>query len=282
MEISKSLITYRKYNYKGEQIDVPILLIKKGTLLFRYVYDIPEDNKSIEAMLKGSFLGIKTDEDKFCLPCHYNVFFYPYPYIMDTNKYLSKFKIKESQMVLFETTKDINVALLLSPSELTRIGKDEENEILTTCNQYNYCGNLKGIYYDACFKEEFLNQNMDILGYYGISENDSRRFMNQYKKPFFKPFSKFIHFYKDSKTKGVPELVLYPRNIREKESIELEIKEDVIYDYITENQDLYNYKMVESFEHKPYNKNDMLFKYLNNEFKKEYKFNKLSGFYERI
>jgi hypothetical protein len=278
MEINEKYITYREY----KDVKVPILKIKKGTLLFRYVYDIPQDKKTIKSMLEGSFLGIKIDKESFCLPNQYNVFFYPYPYIMDTNKYLSIFKPKESHMVLFETTKDLNVALFLLPSEMNRIGKNEENEILITCDNYSYCNGLKGFYFDACFRDDFLKNNMDIMGYYGISENDSKRFMTQYKKSFFTPFRKFIHLHKDTKTIGVPELVLYPRTIREIDSINTEIKEDSIYEYILENQNIFNYKTVDEFKHKPFDKNDKLFYYLNRDFKKNYKFNKLNGFYEKI
>jgi hypothetical protein len=281
MEIDESLITYRSFNFKNEVIKIPILKIKKGTLLFRFIYDIPKDNKKMEDMLSGSFLGINVSENSFCLPNQYNVFFYPYPYIMDTNKYLFKYKPDDSQMVLFETTTDINVALLLSPSPFRRVGKGEENEILTTCDKYTYCDGLSGFYYDACFKKEFMEQNMDIMGYYGISENDSKRFINQYKKQEFKPFRKFIHLYTDSETQGVPELVLYPRRIRKDESINLKIEPEKIYDFISENKNLYNYKIVNIMKHKIYGKNDELSRFLNTEFKTDYKFNYLSSFYER-
>jgi hypothetical protein len=284
MEIDESLLEYRNYKFNGKNVEIPILTIKKGTLLFRYVYDIPKDNKFIKDMSEGSFIGIRKSRnvDSFCLPFTYNVFFYPYPYIMDTNKYLFYNKVNRAEMVLFETTKDLKVVLLLTPSKLRRISKEEENEILITCDNYEYCENLKGFYYDACFRKDFLEKNKDIMGYYGISEGDSKRFLKSYKTPKYKPFKKFVHFYKNDKNVGIPELVLYPRNERIFEDINIEIKKGKVYEYIKENEDLFNYKMIDTLKHFPYGKNDELSRFLNKDFVQKYFFNKLSGLYERF
>ena len=278
MEIDKSLITYRKY----DNINVPILKINKGTLLFRLVSDNPTDNTTIEEMMKSSFIGIKNSEDTRCLDVNHNVFFYPYPYIMDTNPFLKN--STNNNMVFFETTCDINVALLLHPSKFYRINKNEENEFLTTCDRYELCGKIPGKYYDPCFKFEFLKQNPDIMGIYGISIKDSNRFMKMFNKPIFKPFRKFIKFHKDIRTKGVPELILYPMKNRSVETIfkipDSKIDNDeYLYDYIKENENMFNYKLVNVFAHKPL-KIDELYKYMNEQ--KDYKISNKSGFYEKI
>lgn len=274
MQIDNSLIEY--VEFQGAK--VPIMIIKKGTLLFRYVYDNPSDKVTISKMAPGSFLGIQNenDENEYCLPDNYNVFFYPYPYVMDTNKYL---KPTASKMMLFETTVDIKVALFLKPSLYTRNLTGEENEISMSCDNFNFCYGLKGRKHDPCLKKEFLQQHPDVMGIYGISFNDNKRFIQQFNSPKFKPFKKFIHMYKDKKTVGVPELMLYPLIKREGEII-TKVEGDV-YDFIKECKSAFNYEAVNVFNHKPLNKNDELFVYMN-QINKQYKFNKNSSFYETI
>lgn len=273
MQIDKSLISYR--NFEGYEI--PILHLKKGTLLFRLVHTNPIDNTNITDMMDSTFLGIKETKTDFCLSSSYNVFFYPYPYIFDTNKYL---KPTESKMVLFETTKELNIALLLKPSKYTRISKNEKNDFMITCDNFVFCDNKKGRYNDPCFTEEFMKQNPDVVGMYGIQQNDSRRFMSQFNSNKFKPFKKFIHLHQDDKSVGVPEMILYPLISREMKDINTKVDRDV-YDIIKENENKFNYKIVNIFDHKPYEV-DELYKYMKTDIRKEYQFNKLSGFYERI
>jgi hypothetical protein len=271
MQIDDSLIDYITYNDK----QIPILNIKKGTLLFRYVYDNPGDNVTINKMAPGSFLGIQNekDENEYCLPSNYNVFFYPYPYVMDTNKYL---KPTASKMMLFETTTDIKVALFLKPSLYTRNMTGEENEISVSCDNFNFCYGLKGRSHDPCFKEEFMKQHPEIMGIYGISFNDNKRFLQQFNKPIFKPFRKFIHMYEDNKTIGVPELMLYPLR-RRGDEIVTKVEGDV-YDFIKKHEKSFNYEAVNVFNHKPLKMYDELFVFMNN-INKKYRFDKASSFF---
>jgi len=278
-------IEYRNYvNNEDELYKVPILNIPKGVLMFRYVYDIPEDNKNIVDMTISSFLGInksKKDIEKksLCLPKHYNVFFYPCPYVMDTNKYIQKYPPKDSNMVIFETTKDVKVVLLTSPSKFYRIDKGEENPLSINCDKYTYCDNIKGFEYDPCFRENFLKQHPDVMGMYGLSKNDAKRFMKKYEKPFYSKFRKYIKIQKDIRgVSGVPELILYPLSYRY-ENVDFDFeKESDIYDFIQKNQDNFNYKAIDTFKHKPYQSYDELSNFMKN-INKEYKFDKTWGFY---
>jgi hypothetical protein len=294
MDIRKDYIEYRSFN----GVNVPIMTIPKGSLLFRLVYNSEQEKTKIDKMMKESFLGltmskpirnfneeVEFDEDEFsfseaeeefCLHNNHNVFFYPYPYVMDTNWYIRN--TTESKMVLFETTKDIKVALFLSPSGMTRINKGMESVIATTCDNFSFCDDKKGRDYDPCFKYEFMEKFPDVVGMYSIQQRDSKRFLDVYKTANkFKPFKKFIHFYKDSKTIGIPELILYPLQERSLESLYNKINLDA-YEYITGNENDYNYKVVEVFDHEIYEK-DKLFTYMSKQ--KDYIFNQGTGFYER-
>ena len=83
---------------KFKEIDIPIMVIPKGTILFRSVKEGIDD-----------FCGIPNDEpNEYCMNKNYNVFFYPYPaYRKD------KFKI-------FVVEKTLKIVNLIYPSYLSR------------------------------------------------------------------------------------------------------------------------------------------------------------------
>ena len=82
---------------KFKEIDIPIMVIPRGTLLFRSVREGIDD-----------FCGISNHKNEYCMNKNYNVFFYPYPAYRE-----DKFKI----FVVEETLKIVN---LIYPSYLSR------------------------------------------------------------------------------------------------------------------------------------------------------------------
>lgn len=276
MEIDLKLIEYRIFN--GQKI--PILDIKKGSLLFRLIYDYPRTNVKILDSATETFLGRKQVDGSFCLDRHHNVFFYTCPYVMDTNFYLQKDKIKKGEMLVCETTQNLKVALFLSPSNLVRINKGNKSDLAITCNNYLKCDKSPGISSDPCFRDEFMINNPDIVGMYVLQKDDIRRYKNISKKSFFSPFNKFVKSYRDaSGLIGPAEIILYPQRMRKMENIYTYIPEKInIYDYIKESESLYNYKIVQIFEHNFFRK-DALYNFMN---KILYTFNKSTGFYENV
>jgi len=268
MEIDQSLITYRTF----KNVEVPIMKIKKGSLFFRLIYDTPSKNIYHNISAIETFLGRKVNDTTFCLTPNHNVFFYTFPYVMDTNYYLFMDNVRKGKMMVCKATKDLNVALFLSPSNFERVNKKQSNEFVITCD------NFEGHASDPCFREEFMVNNTDVVGMYTLQRSDVRNFKNIAKKSFFKPFEKFIYYYRDVQyTIGPPELILYPLQRRSMNTICTELSMDVdIYDYIRKNQEMYNYEVIEVFDHKFFQK-DKLYSFMNQNFNK---FNFRSGFYE--
>ena len=54
MDISKDYIEYRSFN----GVNVPIMTIPKGSLLFRLVYNSEQEKTKIDKMMKETFLGL--------------------------------------------------------------------------------------------------------------------------------------------------------------------------------------------------------------------------------
>ena len=107
-----------------EGVDIPIFTIPKGTVLFHY----QNENVSVA----GNFFGEEIKESTYCLSPNRNTFFYPYPYIMDTNKYIWKDTVNEkdsnyTSMLICTTTTDVKVVLMLRPSPLVRDSKKVPN-----------------------------------------------------------------------------------------------------------------------------------------------------------
>ncbi len=175
---------------KFKEIDIPIIVIPRGTLLFRSVQEGIDD-----------FCGIRNGY-KYCMNKNYNVFFYPYPaYRRD------KFKI----FVVEETLKIVN---LIYPSYLSReVRLKKKYDFIQSCDEVerDFCGGNNGYRYDPCFSEEFLKENPDIAGMIGLAVGDLEEQKNQYTD-----LNKYSIFHRDVRGKmGVPELILYPKQTRQ-------------------------------------------------------------------
>ncbi len=242
------LLELRKY--KDEEI--PLLTIKKGTVLFRTVLE--------EKVLISDYLGLKTSEEDstYCLPSNYNVFFFTCPYVFDINKFHRKeAEDKNPIIALYVILEDLKVALMVKPSKLIRASEDNDNPISTSCENFTFCKNIKGRYYDPCFFEEFIKENPDVVGSYSIQHSDTYPFIKQLKTKVYNPFRKFISLVKDEKYYGAPELILYPKKIRSLENINTNLEKIDLQSFISEGQ--FNYYPIATYYHKPMDSSDELY-----------------------
>lgn len=205
--------------------EVPIIIVPKGTLLFRAT-------EHTEADYVGRDLG-----GRMCIPPNYNVFFYYSPYIIDSVSWYDRIMNIE---VCVATT-DIKIVSLISPSKYTRTSRyDAKNPFLVPCDSDKLkkaC--FKSRQADPCFRNEFLEEFPDIVGYTSIAKADADKLMASVKRGKLKKYAKYIPLAKDDRgIEGAPEVVLYPLVKRNPESIYIDHPES----FKGNNQ--YNYEFV--------------------------------------
>lgn len=187
---------YELREYNGYYI--PIMIIPKGTVLFRSTYFDEND-----------FCGVKSSEDEldgetYCLYKNMKVFFYPYPAY-----YEEEFKI----FVVERTLKIVN---LIYPSYLNYRDINRYNDkhhFMQTSNivEPNFCSEYEGHKYDISFLTDFLRVNGDIAGYIGLVPMDIKSdHIDKYED-----LNNYSLFHQDvAGNKGIPEIVLYPKQER--------------------------------------------------------------------
>jgi hypothetical protein len=278
-----NLIEIRKF--KDE--DIPILTIPKGTVLFRYIYD-KEFNFEDYA---GKYIK---ESDSYCLGKNHNVWFFPYPYVIDANQYVKD--LKNKRMVVYVITDDTKVALLIKPSEYIREDKGDPNNIfIHSCDKDLNCDNSSGYKSDPCFNEDFMKENLDVVGTMSLAKSDMILFKKKISTYIYKDFRKFITlFYDKRKFSGVPEFSIYPRKKRSLETIKTKLSnKENGFDWIVKRIEDFNYFPLFIFEHKEFEKDDLyaflekVFTpegYTETESKKNYKFtiDKRTYFYQLV
>lgn len=240
------LISKRKF--KDEEID--IVMIPKGTVLFRLIYD-REDYFS-------DFGGVHLPEkDSYCLNKEYNVFFFPHPYAIDFNPYVKKDKVINRNTVVYVTTTDMNIALYIKPSTRIRNDKDRPTDpILQPCNKVQFCGDKVGKFYDPCFKDEFIEENPDIVGSLTISFLDMVTLKKNFWNDEVKDFRKFMTFFQEATGPvGVPDLALYPRRKRSLKEIITKRPENG-FKWIQEHIEEFNFFPLFIFPHLGFEKDE--------------------------
>ena len=230
--IKDGVYELRKY----KDVYVPIMIIPRGTLLFRTRgggrHALPQD-----------FCGINDayyhNNDKYCLNKNFNVFFYPYPAYLRNN-----FKI-------FVVEKTLKIVNLINPSYLSREVKSkttrENYDFIQTCFDLepDFCEGKEGIDADPCFSEEFLKDNPDIAGMIAIAQMDSQKHRDKYTN-----LNKYSLLHRDVRGEmGVPEFILYPkqtRQITDKNWSEQEcVEENNNYSYLIDSEN-YEVNIMES------------------------------------
>jgi len=251
---NKSLISFREFEGKKSWI----LTIPKGTILFRYIFGGKEPIKD--------YIGKYNEEkDIYTLSQDDCVFFYFYPYVRDTCKYLTGAIKSDSVMVTYVTTVDINILLLVKPSKYTKYPKSKSNAVLS-CKDIVSCEGFYGFKNDICFQEKFRKENPDVVGNINLGYKDNVDLKEAIESGKFDDFKKFVAYFNDQgMNSGAIELALYPRvkNIVKCIETKLEVPG---FDYIVKHIDEFNYFPLFVFPHEIYAK-DELYTFLNDSFK---------------
>ncbi len=164
-------------------------IIPKGTLLFRNV------NKYMEEEIKG----IKNNNNYYMYP-HFNVFFYPYPFVGDSY-------IKTNKLVIFETLRDIEIIMAIAPSNNKRANRFNE-EYLVSCDKIQNA-KISGHPYDPCFVPSFASKYPEISGIMGIASMDVNYMLKGNKDQIY--FTKYRSNVLDENDNiGVAEIILHP------------------------------------------------------------------------
>lgn len=213
-------------------VPVYVTTLPKGTLLFRGVDDIEK--------FKEDILGIRKASTSFCLPPHYSVYFYPFPFADET---VSSYK----SVIIYTLIQDIKVACFINPCPMSRADRNIRDMPITSCDNIHspqYGCDLTGRRYDPCFNHKFLTQNPDIVGMIGIAGQDRAAFVEKIKtdKTFQSYANKYFSTYTDSHSlyPGIPEIILYPRVARNLDSVDTILETDTMQgfvDWFRENED---------------------------------------------
>lgn len=253
---TKGLLSFREFEGKKSTI----LTIPKGTILFRHIHG---ENDYINDYL-GNYDKLT---DNYRLSPDKAVYFYFYPYVRDTNRYLpDEIKIN-STMMTYITSKDVNVLLLIKPSKYTKSKKNKSNAIIS-CKDTLSCEGELGFERDICSDPKFKEKNPDVVGRVNLGYGDNVDLKNAIESGKFNDFKKFIAFFKNADNRsGVFEVSLFPR-IKNADTC-IETKLDLPgYDWIVKHLEEFNFFPLLIFPHNLYEKGE-LYKFLLEGFKPE-------------
>ena len=224
-----------RYNNKK----INILTLPKGLVLFKCIIDKQDNN--------ADFYGIQTGANSYCLPRAHNVFFYPQPFIIDSNLY---FRSPNRKFYIYKLTYDISIISLLSASFSEQDAIDAG--VLVKCNTLTFCEGLTGKSYDTCISHDFMTRYPGIIGCTRIVPADNNHYTSAIASKKY-IFDKSIFFNKTSFPAGVPEIFMFP--------LRKHIHEDIFYNNITKHNGGYNYALIKELSHQPY-RVDGLYKYM--------------------
>ena len=226
-DIRTPYFAYETRYFKNEKINVTT--IPKGTVLFK---GYPESSRIL-----SDFTGWFKNDDKYSyIWPNFNVFFYPYPFVVDDINLVGT----NITMVTYVLQNDIKVILGVLPSTNSRDDR-HKTDYLRTCSTIEVSKHFKGLYYDPCFNPDFMEENKDIIGSIFISGTDAKAHNLVSGKNI--NLLKYRHFFQDKENHiGVPEIVLYPFKKRYFEEIKFERANSNIYTVLKENMSLYNYR----------------------------------------
>jgi hypothetical protein len=204
--------------------EIPILTLKKGTLLFRY-----SKNGSLPDLR-----GIPIDSEHTCLNSNYNVFFHPNPFV---GRYmLPQFK-KFDTINIYKTLADLKIIMLIKPSVFTRGHRNSKRNFIKNCsNTRKGCFDRKLKSSDPCLSDTIIKKYPEITGMIGFAKKDAN-VLNIFEKNISASNMKYMHFVEDiNGVKSVPEIVLYPLKTRNPKDIIINNSEklDQAYELVSE------------------------------------------------
>ena len=235
-EVDKRNIQKRNLDDKEFQV----ITIPKGTVIFR-------NNHKVEIIIKD-YIGEQSVEnpDEYILSPDHQLWFYLKPFDNWFGK-VQTFNI---------VTQDIVVILGLLPSRLT--GKDimiyNNNFIQVDCNTKKYVTKSafrNGAY--RCLSDELIESHPDIMGALQNNKVDDSTFINSLRVDI--DYLDYWTYYEDfDKYINTPELVLYPRRIRDTTDRITNIK-DINTEWFSKHIDEFNFKPLVTIDASIYDEN---------------------------
>ena len=201
-------------DYKLKGISFKTLIIPRGTILFR---GINFEDETKYTNIFEDLIGYRT-EKYYGIDPNMNVFFYPVPYISDSVKVYDIH-------VMYVTQYDIELLLLINPSNISRENKNNDiyNDIFRTCmniSNKNKCGQDMSII-DPCLSDDVRKRFPQIDGYIAISNQDSAVFYKKYQDMIDKNQLDKVKqilpsiLINSSGNYGIPEIVIHPLRFRQ-------------------------------------------------------------------
>ena len=205
--------------------DIPILTLKKGTLLFRFSKNPLSDLR-----------GIPIDSEHTCLNSNYNVFFHPNPFV--GKSMLRQFKDVE-KINIYKTLADLHLIMLIKPSQFTRGHRNSKRNFIKNCSDTRKgCFERKFKSSDPCLSDTIIKKYPHITGMIGFAIKDSMKLNISMGKGFpSRANMKYMHFVEDMNgVKSIPEIILYPLKTRNPKDLIINNSEklDQAYELISE------------------------------------------------
>ncbi len=183
-------VPMKSIKYKGD--DVNIITIPKGTILFR--------GYSSKDEIISDFVGYPSKNDDTIIPKDYNVFFYPYPFVVENYfRHFNTFAIMVLQY-------DIQIVSQVYPSLNSR------NDIR---RNYQYIKPCTTRMYDPCLTDDFRREHPNVVGEIALADMDMVP-INQINLEKVQAFKYRKNFMDVDGNMGVPEVILYPFKERQK------------------------------------------------------------------
>jgi hypothetical protein len=237
-------VKYRNQN-------LPIRILPKGTLLFR---------SSVHP--KDDIQGIPLKDGTRCVTPHYNVYFYPNPFMVEWT--LGMFPdFKPTQTHVYKLTRDVKMLSLVEPSSFSRLVKNKKRSFLKRCSKTRKgCLPRTDRGYNPCFSDTMIRKYPDLVGTISIPAGDAVRY-NKGKRSRTHRIKTYLHEMKDSTGMEMPpEIQLHPFAKRPTGNV-------ILKDEIPET----NYERIQSFSRKDTKGME--------EFMEKYtQLNEATGFYE--
>jgi hypothetical protein len=176
-------IPYTKGDGTQTTIEVPMVEIPQGTLLFRGV-QLPNPKKDEDPRLfVRDWLGYPKG-DRFCMTPTHNTFFYTSPYVPFGAHTVGEWF---NAIMIYQTVKDLRVVCMMSPSKWVRGGKEikslDGTAPIQRCDKFDYSclesktsedakkeKELKS--WDNCIHPDFA-KDKKVSGWMAIADYDS-------------------------------------------------------------------------------------------------------------
>lgn len=262
--------TYKKADGQEGSLNVPLFELPAGTLLFRGV-QLPNPKKDEDPRLfVRDWLGYPRGE-RFCMTPTHNTFFYTSPYVPFGAHTVGEWF---NAIMVYQTVKNLRIVAMISPSAMTRGGKElkalDGTAPIQRCNKFDYScfesqtsaearkeKEMKS--FDNCIHPDFAAENT-VSGWMAIADYDSLDNFKEGLKGKDTTMGKYIidlnkrlpgkgielltSTYTDATNhRGFPEIVLFPWSPhpgKENQYTEARTEEDAA-DAIAEMSDRFNY-----------------------------------------